>query len=352
MKGLTGEWHDLKDWTAYLIDLLSRGKRDVTALKALIVLALIVIPGGILLQSSGDVFTGASAVLSPVSSLFHGLLSGPAQGTTPDDLTHTGVFDPDFKPTPYVWQGRTDTPSGSPQGNTTPTPTPVPGSSANDTSTPAPTLAPTPNITPTPTNEPTATPGPTESPTPVPTDTPTPTPVPTDMPTPTPTPQDHITVHVHDGSGPIAGATVTIGSQILTTDASGDVVFILGRDSTVNIHVGSTGYDAYASVYIVAGDATVDVPLALTPTPTPTPVPTPVPQDHITVYVHDGSGTPIEGATVTAGGQTASTDASGNALFTFDSGSSVNIHVSAAGFTDNDTPYTTGGDATVDVTMA
>jgi Carboxypeptidase regulatory-like domain len=82
------------------------------------------------------------------------------------------------------------------------------------------------------------------------------------------------------------------------------------------------------------------------------PTPTPIPQDHITVHVHDGSSAPVEGATVTAGGQTAGTDASGNAYFTFDRGTLLTIHVSATGFTDSDTPYTTGGDATVDVTLA
>ena len=72
----------------------------MTALKVLIVLALIVIPGGILLQSSGSVFHGVSTVLSPASSLFSGLLSGTAPTATPDDRTHTGVLDPDLKLTP------------------------------------------------------------------------------------------------------------------------------------------------------------------------------------------------------------------------------------------------------------
>jgi hypothetical protein len=168
MKALTGEWRDLKEWTAYLIDLLSRGKRDVTALKVLIVLALIVIPGGILLQSSGSVFHGVGAVLSPASSLFSGLLSGPAPTTMPDDRTHTGVFDPDFKPTPYVWQGRTDNATGSPAVNATPTPTPVPGSRPSNAPTLAPTQSPAPTITPTPDPTPTPAPEPSDMPTPVP----------------------------------------------------------------------------------------------------------------------------------------------------------------------------------------
>jgi hypothetical protein len=289
MKGLTGELHDLKDWTAYLIDLLSSGKRDVTALKVLIVLALIVVPGGILLQSSGGVFQGVSTVLSPVSSLFNGLLAGPAPGTTPDDRVHTGVFDPDFKPTPYVWQGKTDTPTGSPQGNTTPTPTPVPGTGPSTVPTPEPTQAPAPAITPTPTNGPTPTPGPTDTPTPEPTETPTPTPVPTatptptpeptETPTPTPVPQAHITVHVHDSTGTAIGsATVTIGSQTLTTDGSGNAVFTLDSGTAVNIHVTAAGYDAGDTAYTPGGDATVDITLALTPTPTPEPTPSPTPE--------------------------------------------------------------------------
>lgn len=261
MKGLTGELRDLKDWTAYLIDLLSRGKRDVTALKVLIVLALIVVPGGLLLQLSGDVFNGATAVLSPMSSLFHGLISGPASGTTPDDLTHTGVFDPNFKPTPYVWQGRTDTPSGNPQGNVTPTPTTVPGSRANDTSTPSPTQAPTPNITPTPTNGPTPTPGP------------------TDTPTPTPTPP----VANFDGSQ----TSITVGDTVTFTDRSinaptawqwdfGDGTanstlqnpthtYTVAGDYTVTLTASNTGGSSTATVsgYIHVSAA---------PTPTPAPV--------------------------------------------------------------------------------
>ncbi len=51
MKGLTGEIHDLKEWIAYIVDLLSRGKRDVTALKILIILAVIVILA-VVLQSA------------------------------------------------------------------------------------------------------------------------------------------------------------------------------------------------------------------------------------------------------------------------------------------------------------
>ncbi|HUL62686.1 MAG TPA: hypothetical protein VLT35_06450, partial [Methanocella sp.] len=74
MKGLTGEIHDLKEWIAYVVDLLSRGKRDVTALKILIVLAIIVIPVGLILQSSDGVYNVAGKVLSPVKSFFTRLI--------------------------------------------------------------------------------------------------------------------------------------------------------------------------------------------------------------------------------------------------------------------------------------
>jgi hypothetical protein len=55
---------------------------------------------------------------------------------------------------------------------------------------------------------------------------------------------------------------------------------------------------------------------------------------------------------VTIGSQTLPTDGNGDVVFTLDEGTSVNIHVTAAGYDDYDMSYTPGGDATVDVTLA
>jgi hypothetical protein len=109
MKWLT---HDLKEWIAYRIDLLLRGKQSAAS-KVLVALAIIIVPGGILLQSSGDVFQDTSAALSPLTTpLFNELFYGPS-----------------------------------------PTPTPVPGSGQSDALMPMPTQTPAPAILPVPSDE-------------------------------------------------------------------------------------------------------------------------------------------------------------------------------------------------------
>lgn len=144
MKALAGEWRDLKDWMAYLIDMVSREKHDATAMKFLIILALIVIPVGLLLQSSDDALRGVSAIMSPIFSLFGGLLSGQGPAPVPDDRTYPGMFEANSTPTPNVWHGNNSTPTGSTQVNTTPAatsmllPRPGPGTSPAPGSPPAP----------------------------------------------------------------------------------------------------------------------------------------------------------------------------------------------------------------------
>ncbi len=176
MKKLTDELQDLKDWTAYLLDLLSLSKRDIRALKIVIVLALIVVPGGILLSTPG-IYHGVARVLSPISGFFPGLIPGASNAT--DDGTHTGVPGGDIIPTRISGPGTNASPTTRPSASPSANPGSGNGTNNSPTSTPLPTATPVPEGTDNPAA--TATPAPTGSPTatPVPSGTPTPAPTPT-----------------------------------------------------------------------------------------------------------------------------------------------------------------------------
>ncbi|MGA9139017.1 MAG: hypothetical protein WBZ29_02260 [Methanocella sp.] len=196
MKKIAGEIRDFKGWASFAIDAIAKGKTDINALKVIVALAIIVLPGGMLLNSASPVYQSMADVLLPATNMLQGpvtsmapsdmpdnadirqpvltFISTPTPGTdvTARDVATTGPATagmPEATPMPSLnlttWPLITPEPSRAPVSSDTPTPVP--------TDTPTPTLEPT--ATPTPTPEPTATPTPTPEP---PVDTPMPTPDP------------------------------------------------------------------------------------------------------------------------------------------------------------------------------
>lgn len=128
-----------------------------------------------------------------------------------------------------------------------------------------------------------------------------------------------ITVNVSDGTNPISGATVTIGTDSETTDASGDAEFDSVYEGSTSISVTATGY-ADKTVTVTVDDSHTSFTVELEVV------------DTITITVDDGTD-PVEGASVTIGETTKTTDASGECTFpgmTYDDYSAT---VSATGYT-------------------
>lgn len=113
-----------------------------------------------------------------------------------------------------------------------------------------------------------------------------------------------ITVNVTDGTDPILGATVTIGTVSETTDASGDAEFTEVPEGTYSVTIAKEGYqEKTASITVDETHTSFDVEL--------------VAIDTITITVTDSEDTPaaIEGATVTIGTVEKTTNANGECTF-------------------------------------
>jgi hypothetical protein len=115
-----------------------------------------------------------------------------------------------------------------------------------------------------------------------------------------------VTFAVTDGTNPLEGASVEFNSNTQTTNASGETVFTeIGPGSGLAYTVTLAGYeDAAGNVDVTDADVTENVALTFIP-----------PTYSVTFNVTDGTD-PLEGATVTFNETTATTDASGVAVFT------------------------------------
>ncbi|MCB8994682.1 MAG: carboxypeptidase regulatory-like domain-containing protein [Bacteroidales bacterium] len=154
------------------------------------------------------------------------------------------------------------------------------------------------------------------------------------------TPGYAITFTVTDGVSPIAGATVEVGSETGTTDASGMAVFNDRVNGSYDYTVTAAGYQSVASsVSVSDADANENVSMSeMTYT--------------LTFTVTDGSN-PIMGATITIGSTSISTDASGMAKFEGLSNGSYDYTVTADGFlTINSSVVVNAGDKSESLTMA
>ena len=134
-----------------------------------------------------------------------------------------------------------------------------------------------------------------------------------------------LTIEVKDGATPILGAVVSIGGSTATTDASGNAVFTALPWGNYPYTVSAAGYSDTTGTASVAanGDvsgATADLNSSRTAYP-------------LTIAVNDGK-VPVQGATVHIGDRTATTDASGNAVFTALPWGTYPYTVSGAGYSD------------------
>ena len=128
-----------------------------------------------------------------------------------------------------------------------------------------------------------------------------------------------ITVNVSDGTNPISGATVTIGTDEETTDEDGDAVFASVYEGSQTVTVTKTGYATKTSTINVDETHTsFEIELEVV--------------DTITITVDDGTD-PIEGASVTIGETTQTTDASGECTFANMTYDDYSAEVSAEGYT-------------------
>lgn len=130
-----------------------------------------------------------------------------------------------------------------------------------------------------------------------------------------------ITVTVSDGTNPIASANVTAGDVSGTTGDDGEVTLTGVSEKVNSITVTKAGYaDKTESVTIDATHTSFTITLE--------------PVDTITITVDDGEDTPsaIEGATVTIGSVTKTTDSSGECTFPDMTFQDYSAEISATGY--------------------
>ena len=150
-------------------------------------------------------------------------------------------------------------------------------------------------------------------------------PVPTPEPTPTPSPTTvDISVTVTDGENAVQGASVSVGGKTGTTGSQGGCTVTgveIGED--VAVAVTCDGYENYSDTITVTSETST---LAITLTAV-----TPTTYD-ITITVDDGTDA-IEGATVTIGETTGTTDSAGSCALTGVEEGTQTVTVTATGYT-------------------
>lgn len=148
-----------------------------------------------------------------------------------------------------------------------------------------------------------------------------------------------LTFNVSNGTSAIDGASVTINTTTVTTDASGHAVFTNMVPNTFSYSVSATGYNnASGSVTVTNADVTKDVTMSLT-------------AYSITFTVNNGTGA-IAGASITINTTTVTTDASGHAVFTNILPNTYSYSVTANSYNNaSGTVSVTNADATKTVTM-
>ena len=128
-----------------------------------------------------------------------------------------------------------------------------------------------------------------------------------------------ITVNVSDGTNPISGATVTIGTDSETTDTDGDAEFDSVYVGANTVTVTATGYaDKTATINVDETHTSFTIELEVV--------------DTITITVDDGTDA-VEGASVTIGSTTKTTDANGECTFPDMTYGDYSAEVSKEGYT-------------------
>ena len=157
--------------------------------------------------------------------------------------------------------------------------------------------------------------------------------------------QNTVTVIVKSTTGdPIAGATVTLGTNTITTNSEGKAVFENIPNGTYALSVIKEDYTSYSDTYDITGNTTIPVTLASTK------------KNTVTVYVKDGDNNPVEGAKVTitptsGPGMTDTTDSDGKAVFTDVESGSYTLKVEKSGFSTYTSSISVTGNKTFNVVL-
>ena len=167
---------------------------------------------------------------------------------------------------------------------------------------------------------------------------------------PTSIPTHTVSGQVTDSAinAPIAGATVTIQGTALiaTTDSNGDYTISSVPNGSHIIEVSMAGYAPDSDTVTVSGADKTNVDFAL------------VPFSGVTYSIFGqvtdaDTGSPIVGATVTIAGQTVTTDINGDyLLINVPDGATVNVAVTAAGYTSGNISVIVAGGDVVDADIA
>ncbi|MCE1246060.1 MAG: carboxypeptidase-like regulatory domain-containing protein, partial [Firmicutes bacterium] len=118
------------------------------------------------------------------------------------------------------------------------------------------------------------------------------------------------TVTSNDGSGVVAGATVTIGELTATTATDGTYTLSNVPAGSQTIACTATNFQPYHGTVTVVADTTVTADITLSPVTTGSPTPSPG-YGNVTGKVVDANGTGLADVTVSLQKGTATTDANG-----------------------------------------
>ena len=149
-----------------------------------------------------------------------------------------------------------------------------------------------------------------------------------------------VIITVNEDTNPLEGATVSLNEQIVTTDAAGQAAFSDVPASNYTATAAMAGYENNTAVITVKGGKTATATILLTPLP-----------GNVIITVDDGTN-PLEGATVSVGGRSDTTDMLGQVGFDLSAGT-YTITASKDGYTENTAgiTVTNGGNATATVSL-
>ena len=133
-----------------------------------------------------------------------------------------------------------------------------------------------------------------------------------------------IAISVNDGTDPIEGATVTIGSKTGTTSSDGGCTIKDVTDGTISVTVSATGFTTKTETITVSEDDTSFTISLVSEEVDPV-------TRKITFTIDNGTNA-IEGATVTIDGTSKTTGSDGGGSFDGIADGSVSVTVSATGY--------------------
>jgi len=131
---------------------------------------------------------------------------------------------------------------------------------------------------------------------------------------------------VNDGTDPIEGATISIGTKTGTTGSDGGCTITGIEEGTQSVEVSKTGYTTKTeSISVDETHTSFTISLVAEQQETPTTM-------DLSFTINDGTA-PIEGATVTIGAKTGTTGSAGGCTLTGVEEGTQSVEVSATGYT-------------------